>query len=349
MSEDRKLLDFVQGLYAFQSVASLTERVCQELTPLIGAENTMICTHDGVRRIITSVVAQHAFSRANLMPQINESGMMALHPFWEDVFDARRRVRAISDVTTRAGWHRNPLYGEVFSPDGIEDQLNIEFLGTPDRFMTLNVMRGRRGFSVEERTRFLRLAEVIAQAFENARLAEQAGLVHAPSEGMLRIRVDAHGGMLRDQEDTESALVRFFGAGGGLPGPVMDWVGAQARKLNQGYLENVLPPLAYRHGFQQWMFSLHRNFAEYGYILCARANAMEAGGMSMGVREESVMRLVVEGKTNEEVARKLGVSVNTVKTHLKRVFFKLGVKNRTEAAQAWRRRGWCQNGGGSEV
>jgi DNA-binding CsgD family transcriptional regulator len=49
-------------------------------------------------------------------------------------------------------------------------------------------------------------------------------------------------------------------------------------------------------------------------------------------RELDVARLVVEGRTNQQVAANLYVSVRTVEVHLGRVFRKLGVRSRTELA-----------------
>jgi LuxR family maltose regulon positive regulatory protein len=49
-------------------------------------------------------------------------------------------------------------------------------------------------------------------------------------------------------------------------------------------------------------------------------------------RELEVLRLATEGLTNQEIAQELYVSINTVKTHLRNVYGKLGVANRREAA-----------------
>lgn len=49
-------------------------------------------------------------------------------------------------------------------------------------------------------------------------------------------------------------------------------------------------------------------------------------------REQRVMDLIIEGKSNNEIASELAVSVNTVKTHLRHVFRKLEVENRTQAS-----------------
>jgi LuxR family maltose regulon positive regulatory protein len=48
-------------------------------------------------------------------------------------------------------------------------------------------------------------------------------------------------------------------------------------------------------------------------------------------RELEVLGLLVEGQTYQEIAQSLYVSINTVKTHLKNIYGKLGVSNRREA------------------
>jgi DNA-binding NarL/FixJ family response regulator len=46
------------------------------------------------------------------------------------------------------------------------------------------------------------------------------------------------------------------------------------------------------------------------------------------VREREVVRLIVEGASNKEVAAALGISERTVKGHLSNIFQKLGVPDR---------------------
>ncbi len=49
-------------------------------------------------------------------------------------------------------------------------------------------------------------------------------------------------------------------------------------------------------------------------------------------REEEVLLTVARGRTNEEIARELHISLSTVKTHLSSLMGKLGVRNRVEIA-----------------
>ncbi|MBY0546715.1 MAG: response regulator transcription factor [Candidatus Obscuribacterales bacterium] len=57
---------------------------------------------------------------------------------------------------------------------------------------------------------------------------------------------------------------------------------------------------------------------------------VRSGGLSD--REREVLQLVVEGLNNSSIATKLCLSIDTVKSHKKRIFEKLEVKDRTEAA-----------------
>ena len=59
--------------------------------------------------------------------------------------------------------------------------------------------------------------------------------------------------------------------------------------------------------------------------------------LSLTPREIELLGLVQEGLSNRAIAQKLLISENTVKYHLKNIFQKLGVQNRTEAvAHAFR-------------
>ena len=55
--------------------------------------------------------------------------------------------------------------------------------------------------------------------------------------------------------------------------------------------------------------------------------------LSITPRELEILELIAAGLSNREIAEKLFVSENTVKTHSSRVFGKLGARRRTQAVQ----------------
>jgi len=55
-------------------------------------------------------------------------------------------------------------------------------------------------------------------------------------------------------------------------------------------------------------------------------------GRDLSARDSELLVLLRQGYTNKEIAERLYLSENTVKTHLRRLFHKLGVSNRTQAA-----------------
>jgi DNA-binding CsgD family transcriptional regulator len=62
-------------------------------------------------------------------------------------------------------------------------------------------------------------------------------------------------------------------------------------------------------------------------------NETARGELGITPRELEILELVAEGMSNREIAGKLFVSENTVKTHCSRAFDKLGAKRRTQAVQ----------------
>lgn len=68
--------------------------------------------------------------------------------------------------------------------------------------------------------------------------------------------------------------------------------------------------------------------------VCGGEVARATGGPALSGREVEILRLVARGLSNREIAVTLVISEGTVKTHLRRIFVKLGVGDRTQAAIA---------------
>jgi DNA-binding NarL/FixJ family response regulator len=77
-----------------------------------------------------------------------------------------------------------------------------------------------------------------------------------------------------------------------------------------------------------------------------------AGGLAFAVRppgvgrlterELDVVRLLVEGRSNDEIGARLGIGGKTVETHLGRLYARFGIASRTELATRAVREGWLE-------
>lgn len=72
------------------------------------------------------------------------------------------------------------------------------------------------------------------------------------------------------------------------------------------------------------------NVPEPAFFECDRQEIEKRG---ISARELEVLQLVADGLSNQEIADKLFVSLNTVKTHTSNLFIKLEVSRRTQAIQ----------------
>lgn len=112
------------------------------------------------------------------------------------------------------------------------------------------------------------------------------------------------------------------------------------------------------YDYPQYVEAAHRLGAA-GYVLKTAPTAelieairrAAAGGLSFSVRpsatvralserERDVVRLVVDGRSNDEIGGQLGIGGKTVETHLRRLFERHGLASRTELATRAIREGW---------
>lgn len=110
----------------------------------------------------------------------------------------------------------------------------------------------------------------------------------------------------------------------------------------------VLQQLEYRllaqtHSTEIWVGLIAVAFMGLGVWVGARLFRRPAKGegfarndkavaaLGVSAREFEVLELLAAGRSNKEIAGKLNVSPNTVKTHVARLYEKLEVKRRTEA------------------
>lgn len=71
--------------------------------------------------------------------------------------------------------------------------------------------------------------------------------------------------------------------------------------------------------------------SEAAWVLFKASRHQQELGDDLTERERDVLALMMEGRTNPDIAEKLFISQSTVKTHVSHILSKLGVSTRTEA------------------
>ena len=84
-----------------------------------------------------------------------------------------------------------------------------------------------------------------------------------------------------------------------------------------------------------------RRVAAGGMAFSIRPRA-GAGLARLSERELDVVRLVVDGRSNDEIGARLGIGPKTVESHLRRLFERFDLASRTELATRALREGWLE-------
>jgi DNA-binding NarL/FixJ family response regulator len=85
-----------------------------------------------------------------------------------------------------------------------------------------------------------------------------------------------------------------------------------------------------------------RRAASGGLSFARRPSTGAGAAARLSARELEVVRLVIEGRSNDEIGAALGIGSKTVETHLRRLFERLGIASRTELATRALREGWLE-------
>jgi DNA-binding CsgD family transcriptional regulator len=160
------------------------------------------------------------------------------------------------------------------------------------------------GLALNMRGLFNRDVEMVA---ESVRI-----LQHSPRRGLRAAGIEGYGTMLLDAGQRDAALQQLDAAWDDY-----EWMGASARRAA---VQRVMRQAGVRRA--KWV-----------------SDHSESQSRSLTDAERRVAYLIADGHTDKSAAKALGISVNTVGTHLRLAYSKLGVQSRVQLANVLRERG----------
>jgi DNA-binding NarL/FixJ family response regulator len=89
-------------------------------------------------------------------------------------------------------------------------------------------------------------------------------------------------------------------------------------------------------------FELLRRYLRRSAAVKNGQNFDVPGGRALSKREREVLTHLVRGRTNKQIAQRLGVTDHTVKSQVNRIYEKLEVRNRLDLLTLAIERGWVE-------
>jgi len=346
----RRGVKIIQALAATaEDSFSFVHHVLNQLAEEIGSDLTTLSVCDlqeGTRRVVGRPgEALSARERATFDRHFREHPLVRFHA-------ARQHgpAQRISDCTTQQAFQHSPVFADYYRPLGIRYVLALPLRIDPTNVISIVFNRSSSNFQDSERALLEAIRGPLATLYSNVITREQAsaGLASlqdlAASGGWHVVRLGQDGRPIEVSQQACDLIRRFFygawaGPGADLPDAIADWL---RRNRNWG-----LDRLASQSRTQ---LTISRNGAKLslrfvcdpllvqggGFLLMKREGAQigakDLASLPLTRREQEVLRLVISGKTNAEIATLLMISARTVQKHLEHIFIKLGVETRTAAA-----------------
>jgi DNA-binding CsgD family transcriptional regulator len=228
----------------------------------------------------------------------------------------------LSDCLTRRELHYTQIYDLLMKPCGLEHSLGIRLPIAPPERARFAMDRGGQDFSARDCAVLEALSPHLVRlhrAHAVRRRLDAALAVHE-SSGVAVMLLEDDGRVAFASSAARALVERYFGMNGAvLPEPLTSWLAERRR--------GAAEPLEVESGGRTLVVEL----GDDALLLEERRPLPR-----LTPREHELLELVAEGRTNAEIAKRLWISVGTVRKHLDNVYAKLGVHTRTAAAAVLR-------------
>jgi DNA-binding CsgD family transcriptional regulator len=283
-----------------------------------------------------------------MKPQDRKPEMRPLQTAWEQNMDSHPilqyylktgdgSAKRISDFISLEEFHATPLYHGTYKHLNANYQIAIALPARKPLVIALAFNREHQDFTDREVEILNVLRPHFAQAYltaeavtvwrEKSQRAQQT--LEALDEGVLVVK----GGQIATWTQKARLWLGEFFPGEArkaraLPDAMVAWLRGLANRRGS-------MPLVVERNTARLVV---RQVQEHGQTLLVMTRQDIAGSseilqsLGLSVREAEVLMWVARGLANRDIAREMGISLRTVHKHLERVFAKLDVPGRTQAA-----------------
>ena len=251
----------------------------------------------------------------------------------------------VSEFLARSQHQRLGFYDEIHRMIGAKYQIATELPTSPPLSIGISLNRSESHFSEREKLLLDMLRPHLAQAHRNAEAATELrkylGSTRQAVEELDRgVIVLTVGGRVQWCTNRARRLVsEHFGpfqSADRLPQELQRWVDRQRSiLLADGAVAPITGPLILERLGQRLVVRFVPDHAENRHLLLEKQilpfSTATLTSLGLTRREAEILVWIARGKTNNEIADLLYISLRTVKKHLEHIYQKLGVESRTEA------------------
>jgi DNA-binding CsgD family transcriptional regulator len=254
-------------------------------------------------------------------------------------------VMAWSDLDPDGAFFDTPLYRDFYAPNGIHSQIAFLLPAPPGIYVGLAINRDGTPFTDRERGLLSELRVHLVNLYRLVSYAEarrQSDLALA-DDGWSVVLVD-DGGTVLESNDVAVAIGRAAGVDLGVGAQLRDgtlWTAMSGMLADLWASSGVGEPTRVPDDYVPFEARLVRS-AVGPHLLWirepSRVSAQDAVDLGLTERQAEIALLLVDGLTNDQIARKLTIAPGTVRKHLEAVFERLGVPSRAAAVGRLRAR-----------
>lgn len=265
-------------------------------------------------------------------------------------------VAIVTDMIARSVVNGSEVFADFYQVHRIERHLSVRLSSEPHgqlrcRGLVLCRSARDRAWRSKDVDRLKRLRPVIAATLARAeqldgfrRAARERDVLAALVSDLVparRLVFDQNAKLVWASASALEVLERLKRAGAEVEGDLRAWVRAA---LQTAGTDGAAPPDARamvfgREATQASLVVFHASpggepfaLVQLGADSADRApRPVSASAFGLSRAESAVLAVLLQGKNNREIARQLCVSVDTVRTHLKQIYTKMGVHSRVEA------------------